>query len=211
MTHNSDNQHFNVSQPTRQISELLSQRDSAALENLIECYRPLLRAMADRDLDKLLRSKIDVSDIVQDTCKDVALHFYKMEANNRFQFVGYLRTALKNKIEDVRRRFIRSQKRNVYREQPLTALDSQSRRVFVDTASLPIEELLQQEVCIRLRGTLSRMPRELQRVLRWRFRKGMTYKEIGDRLQRSEGDVRMLIKRCLARIKSEVFPDGWST
>jgi DNA-binding CsgD family transcriptional regulator len=38
----------------------------------------------------------------------------------------------------------------------------------------------------------------------------MTYKQIGERLQRSENDVRMLITRCLARVKSDVFPNGWS-
>ncbi len=97
------------------VSELLNQRDAAALENLIEWYRPLLRALADRDFDSLLRSKMDVSDIVQDTCRDVARNFSKIDATNRFQFVGYLKTVLKNKIEDVRRKFLRSQKRNVYR------------------------------------------------------------------------------------------------
>ncbi len=89
-------------------------------------------------------------------------------------------------------------------------MNSINQRDLVDTAILPIDDLLSREIYIRLGETLSRMPRELQRVLRWRFRKGMTYKQIGDKLQRSEDDVRMLIKRCLARMKSEVFPDGWS-
>ena len=152
MTLRSDNQRFNVSDPTRQVSELLSQRDAAALENLVEWYRPLLRAMADRDLDVLLRTKIDASDIVQDTCKEVALNFTKIEASNRFQFVGYLKIVLKHKIEDVRRRFIHSQKRNIYREQPLYAMDSANHRDLADTATSPLEELLNQELCARLLG-----------------------------------------------------------
>jgi DNA-directed RNA polymerase specialized sigma subunit len=57
---------------------------------------------------------------------------------------------------------------------------------------------------------LNRLPRELQRILRWRFRKEMTYQQIGEKLQRSDDDVRMLVKRCLVRLKSEVFPNGWS-
>ena len=210
MLYESDSQSLDKSRSNPHVSELLGQRDAAALEKLIEWYRPLLRAMADRDLESLLRSKTDASDIVQDTCKDVALNFSKIEANNRFQFVGYLRTALKHKIEDVRRRFIHSQKRNIYREQPLASMDSTKQKDLVDNAVLPIDVLLNRELCIRLLETLSRMPLPLQKVLRWRFRKGMTYKQIGDRTQRSEVDARMLINRCLARMKLEVFPDGWS-
>ena len=56
-------------------------------------------------------------------------------------------------------------------------MNSINQRDLVDTAILPIDDLLSREICIRLGETLSRMPRELQRILRWRFRKGMTYKQ----------------------------------
>ena len=81
---------------------------------------------------------------------------------------------------------------------------------MVDFDLPPIENLLNQEVCERLHFALNRLPRELQRVLRWRFRKGMTYKQIGEKLDRSDDDVQMLVNRCLARLRSEVFPNGLS-
>ncbi len=190
------------------VSELLVRRDSAALEDLISWYRPLLKALANRDLDHLLRSKVDASDIVQEACSDVARSFTSIRATNRIQFVAYLAKVLKHKIEDMRRRFMMSQKRSVYREQPLAGCGSIDENILVDGNSQPLDTLLYQEICERLHASLNQLPRELQRVLRWRFRKGMTYKQIGERLDRTEDDARMLVNRCLARVRSEVFPKG---
>lgn len=192
------------------LSELLNRRDSAALADLITWYRPLLKGMADRDLDRLLRSKIDASDIVQETCSDVARSFPTLRATNQLQFVAYISTVLKHKIDDVRRRFLRSQKRSIYRERPMAIVASDDEKKMVDCELQPIEKLLDQEACERLHVALNRLPRELQRVLRWRFRKGMTYKQIGEKLDRTEDDVRMLVNRCLARLRSDVFPNGLS-
>ena len=117
---------------------------------------------------------------------------------------------LKHKIEDVRRRFLLCKKRSIYRERPIETVGQDAENQLVDCDSLPIENLLNQEVCDRLNISTNRLPRELQRVLRWRFRKGMTYKQIGEKLDRTDDDVRMLVNRCLARLRSDVFPNGLS-
>ncbi len=197
-------------QPGANVSELLSRRDSAALEDLIKWYRPLLKGMADRDLDLLLRSKIDASDVVQDTCSDVARSFSALKATNPLQFVAYVTSVLKHRLQDLRRRFLLSQKRNVYRERPISSNQLDNEGKFEDGDMAALDKLLDQEVCDRLYVALNRLPRELQRVLRWRFRKEMTYQQIGEKLQRTDDDVRMLVNRCLARLRSEVFPNGLS-
>ena len=201
---------FEQAKPRADISELLSRRDPSALEDLISWYRPLLKGMANRDLDRLLRSKIDASDIVQETCRDVARVFPSLRTTNRSQFVAYLSTVLKHKIEDVRRRFLICKKRSIYRERPIETIGRNVENRMVDGDDCPIENLLNQEVCERLDFAMGRLPPELQRVLRWRFRKGMTYKQIGGKLDRSDDDVRMLVNRCLARLRSDVFPNGFS-
>ena len=203
-------QEFEPAKPRADISELLTRRDPAALEDLINWYRPLLKGMANRDLDRLLRSKIDASDIVQETCRDVARVFPSLRTTNRTQFVAYLSTVLKHKIEDVRRRFLVCQKRSIYRELQIERVERDVENKMVDCGAHPIENLLNQEVCERLHFAMNRLPQELQRVLRWRFRKGMTYKQIGEKLERSDDDVRMLVNRCLARLRSDVFPNGLS-
>lgn len=203
-------QEFETARPKADVSELLFRRDAAALEDLITWYRPLLKGMADRNLDLLLRSKMDASDIVQDTCSYLVRAFPDLKATNRLQFVAYVTTVLKHRLEDLRRRFLLSQKRNVHRERPIAGSQLDNESKFADGDMAVLDKLLDQEVCDRLYVALNRLPRELQRVLRWRFRKEMTYQQIGEKLQRSDDDVRMLVKRCLVRLKSEVFPNGWS-
>ena len=193
-----------------QVSELLLQRDSAALESLIAWYRPILRAMASRDLDQALGAKVDASDIVQEAFEDVARNFHRLDVDNRFQFLSYLKAVLRNKIQDMRRRFILSQKRNIHREHTFSTLGPSAQLEMSNVAISQMDETIQQEFFDRLQTVMERMPSELQQVLRWRFQNEMTYKQIGDKLERSEDDVRMLIKRCLARMKPEVFPNGWS-
>lgn len=187
------------------VSTLLARRDHAALDELLEWYRPLLKAIADRELDPLIRPKVDASDIVQEACQDVAQGFSRLQAQRSFQFWSYLRKILSHKLEDARRMYKFSKKRSVYRELSIPKNIKVDLDRLSDAAPLPIDKLVGDETCVRLRAALGRLPRELQRVLRWRFSKGMTYKDIGAKVQRSEDDVRMLIKRCLARIKSEVF------
>jgi len=192
------------------VSELLHRRDAAALEDLVTCYRPLLRALADRDLDSILRPKVDVSDVVQETCVDVVRGFSSMEARSRGQFINYLKALLKHRIQDVRRRFLFSQKRSVLRETTMSPLGSEVDVDVSDSVVMPLDELVDGEYRDRLRLVLGRLPRELQRLLWWRFRKEMSYREIGAKLDRTGDDVRMLVQRCLARIRPEVFSDDTS-
>ena len=57
----------------------------------------------------------------------------------------------------------------------------------------------------RLVAALERLPSELRHMLRWRFRKQWTYSQIGQRTNRSEDAVRMLITRLLVNLREEVF------
>lgn len=82
------------------VSTLLIRRDNAALDELLEWYRPILKAIADRELDPLIRPKVDASDIVQETCKDVAQGFGQLQAQRSFQFWSYLRKILSHRLED---------------------------------------------------------------------------------------------------------------
>jgi RNA polymerase sigma factor (sigma-70 family) len=189
------------------ITGLLERRDAAALGELMRWYRPLLRALADRKLDAIVRTRIDPSDVVQEACGDVVAAIHRVESKSRQQFWGYLKETLINKIHDVRRRFVLAEKRSIVRENR-DFCRADGMEAWVDHCiEQPLDVLIHDETCRSVLLALGRLPRELKRLLRWRFRKGMTYKEIGQRVGRSEDDVRMLITRCLARVRKEVMAD----
>ena len=194
-----------MSSSTGHVSKLLLRHDRAALNELLEWYRPLLKALAQRELDALLRPKLDASDLVQETCQDLVRSFPQVQARRSCQFWLYLRTILGHKLGDVRRKFKHSKKRNVYREQALSDDSGRASEPLLDFEPQPLDRIMSDETCSQVRTLLVRLPPEVQRVLCWRFRKDMTSKEIGDKIHRSEDDVRMLIRRCLARIRAEVL------
>lgn len=187
------------------VTEWLSRRDPQAINELMQWCRPMLRAIADKSLDQVLKRRVDASDMVQETCADVSIAMNRIETANRHQFWDYLKTSLCNKIEDARRRYVIAKRRSVYREvvEPSDRLSSKEWLMKIERE--PLEQLIHDETCQQIIVAFGRLPRELQRVLRWRFRKGWTYVEIGKRVGRSEDDVRMLILRCLSSVRREVL------
>ena len=190
------------------VSERLRNRDSSAIDDLIVWYQPLLREMADQQLDVGLRRKVGVSDIVQEVSTDVFRGFSSLKAVDRVQFYAYLRSVMHNTLEDARRRFKRTAKRRIRLEVALSQSRCANLHEHVDNR--PIEKMMNDETYQQLRNAIIKLPSELQRLLRWRFQEQTTYKDIGLKLSRSEDDVRMLIKRCLARIRPEISSDGSS-
>ena len=73
------------------VSEWLFLRDPESINELMKWSRPLMRSIADRDLDKVLRSRVDPSDIIQETCCDVFRAMPRIAATNRYQFWVYVK------------------------------------------------------------------------------------------------------------------------
>jgi DNA-directed RNA polymerase specialized sigma24 family protein len=59
---------------------------------------------------------------------------------------------------------------------------------------LPVERVIEKELA---KDTLDAL-------LRWRFRHGMTYREIGEKLGRSEDEVRHLVNYCIKLIRKDL-------
>lgn len=189
---------------SKPVTDMLEDRDSRALEKLIEWYRPLLREIAEGMLGKTLAAKVDASDVVQETLDGVSSGFKSHNLRNRSEWKGYLRRVLARRVADVRQHFLRSRKRDIRREQ----IDVQLEDVmlsFVDPrAESPLDKLISDEFAYQAIHAFKRLPKELRKVLRWRFRKELTYEEIGNRVGRSPDAVRMLVNRCVLAIRKEI-------
>jgi RNA polymerase sigma-70 factor, ECF subfamily len=191
-------------------SELLKRRDQESIEELLRRYRPLLRAIVVGEIEPALRSKVDASDLVQEACMEVARSMDQIESTQSPQFFSFLRQVVIHKLYDVRRRFLLSHKRNARRETRVTQhrLDNLE-KVHQDNPNV-LEQLINEELLNRTRVALATLPLEVKKVIHMRFVHGMTYQEIGEKINRSEDDVRMFIKRWLMRIKAEIRPNSSS-
>lgn len=191
-------------------SELLKRRDQESIEELLRRYRPLLRAIVAGEIEPTLRSKVDASDLVQEACLEVAKSIDQIQSTKSPQFLSFLRQVIIHKLYDTRRRFLLSHKRNARRESSVTQHRLENlEKVHQDNPNV-LEQLINEELLNRTRTALATLPLEVKKVIHMRFVHGMTYQEIGEKINRSEDDVRMFIKRWLLRIKAEIRPGSSS-
>jgi len=169
----------------------------------MEHYRPILLDIARKQLDPTLGSKLDASDVIQETFI-VATSKIDQAPKDRRAFRSFLRLLLRNTIQDLQRRFIGSHKRDVSRESSRDELSSDELKQIVSPNDGPLDDLITDELLIRTRNAIEALPSEIRTILRWKYEEDLTHREIGARLSRSEDDIRMFIKRVILRIRRDV-------
>ena len=167
-------------------------------------YRPVLKSIVAKKLDKELGQKFDGSDVIQDVLNAAQANIDELSSKRPNEIRGYFRRVLLTKIEDLRRRFLKSEKRDIRRELTKQEISSDEFREIAGVDGSPLDLMIDQEHLRQVKAAVEALPDEIQNVLTWRFEHGMTFEEIGGRIGRSKDDVRMLIQRCIARLKKQL-------
>ena len=167
-------------------------------------YRPVLKSIVSKKLDKELGQKFDGSDVIQDVLNAAQANIDELSSKRPSEIRGYFRRVLLTKIEDLRRRFLKSEKRDIRRELTKQEISSDEFREIAGVDGSPLDLMIDQEHLRQVKAAVEALPDEIQNVLTWRFEHGMTFEEIGGRIGRSKDDVRMLIQRCIARLKRQL-------
>lgn len=179
-------------------------QDKKRLNDWIQKYKPLLKSIAAKEIDKELAEKIDASDVVQETLSAVQASIDEVTAKPAREIKGYLRRTLLSKIGDLRRRFLGAKKRDVRREVTSSEISSDEIRQIPSGIVSQLDLMIDEERMRRVMDSVQALPSEIQQVLRWRFEQDMTFQQIGDRIGRSKDDVRMLLQRCIMRLKTQL-------
>jgi len=179
--------------------------DTAANEDELERYRPYLRLLARLQLHRRLQSKVDASDIVQQTM----LHAHQAQAGFRgtteAERAGWLRQILARNMAHLVRDFGRD-KRDCSREQSLQqGLDQSSARLeafLASDQSSPSQLATRNEDVLRLAAALEQLPEAQRRAVELHYWEGCTVAEIGAVLERSSSAVAGLLHRGLTALRS---------
>src|SRR5437899_13063194 len=101
--------------------------DQAVLGRLLEQYRPYLHLLARVEIGRHLRSKLDASDLVQETFLEAHRHFDRFEGLEEGQLTHWLRQILAGTLAVQLRRYLGTQARDVRLERRLAdSLDRSS-------------------------------------------------------------------------------------
>jgi RNA polymerase sigma-70 factor (ECF subfamily) len=186
------------------VTEWLRRFDNDAVEELMKHYRPLLHRIAVDKWDRRYAGQYDVSEVLHETWAKVA----KMEPKDRFEsrdkFRAYLIKSLRNQLRSWRRRLLGAKKRSALCQVTDTSLLEQFAASDPEQLTTPLEKLIQKEMATDILKAVLRLPRELQRLLYWRFRREMTYQQIGEKVGRSDVQVRHLVTCCVQQIRKDL-------
>lgn len=167
--------------------------DKAALEELLQRYRPRLSRWASGRLPQWARDLSDTDDLVQDTLVRTVNNLPTFDARGEGSLQAYLRGAVMNRIRDEIRR-----KRRLPNAAPLdsaVAADGQS----------PLENAIGAEVLARYDRALESLDAESREAVIARIEMGCSYAEIADALGKSSPDAaRMTVSRALVRLAEEM-------
>jgi RNA polymerase sigma-70 factor (ECF subfamily) len=185
-------------------AQIATARQTGAVSELLEFYRNYLRLLAQTWLDTSLGGKCDRSDLVQETLIKANDHFGAFAGRTEGELVAWLRQILAHQLIDSARRF-RGATRDVGREVPVgQSLDATScalGRLLPGTESSPSTMAQQREMGVLLADAMAEMKPEYREVIVLRNLQELTWPEIGERLGRSQGAVRMLWTRALKELR----------
>ncbi|NDC53317.1 MAG: sigma-70 family RNA polymerase sigma factor [Planctomycetia bacterium] len=110
-------------QPTQVLLDRVRDGDEAAVGGLLARHREAIKRMIDRRMDRVVRHRVDASDIVQDVMIEANRRLGDYLANPTMPFQLWLRHMARDRLIDAHRRHRVAAARSVDREVPIATAD----------------------------------------------------------------------------------------
>lgn len=172
-----------------------------ALGRLLEACRHYLMLVANEELKTDLQGKFGASDVVQETLLEAQRDFGRFRGHSERELLAWLRRILLHNLLNHERQFTHVQKRSVKREVDPEIEDVKNRSSGGGT---PSQHAMADEESSLLAAAMGRLPEEYRRVIELRNREGLSFADIGQRLNRSADAARMLWSRAFEALAREL-------
>ncbi len=201
-----------ASQELERLAQRAAAGDRGAVDVLIARYLPELHAFVRLRAGPVVRARESSSDIVQSVCREALEHIDRFQFPSESAFEQWHCTTALRKILN-RHDYWLAQKRDAQREIGLGANASGS---FDEGALLdcdgrfssPSHGAVRREELERIERAFEQMPEEYREVITLAHLVGLSRAEIAQQLGKSEGAVRVLLHRALARMSSILSKPG---
>jgi RNA polymerase sigma-70 factor (ECF subfamily) len=193
---------------TDQLLDLAGEGDRAARSRLLDRHRRQLRSLIALRMDPRLAARVDPSDVVQESLAEAAQRLWAYLKARPLPFYPWLRQIALERLIDLQRRHVRSQKRTVRREEwrlPVLPDDSvQGLARLASMGSSPSRALQRRDLQERMRAALERLAERDREVLLLRHFEQLPVKQIAAVLGISEGAAKVRHARALERLRQEL-------
>ena len=201
----------------RETLNAVKNQDERALQSLLVENLPALEMFIRLKAGKNLQARESFSDLVQTVCLEVMRDVDQFEYQGEGAFRSWLFQRALHRILN-KHRFHGSQKRDLAREVSIDAPASEGgearsgsrdealARAYARFCS-PSQEAASNEALQEFEQALDRLPEDHREAILLHKIVGLNHAEIARQMERTEGAVRNLVYRGLARLSSELMDD----
>ena len=192
---------------SRELAEDAAAGDAGAVEELLARHLAELRAFVRLRAGPLVRARESSSDLVQSVCRDVLSNMERFRHPSDNAFKRWLFKTAVRKIHD-RREYYLAEKRDALRSVPIAETGDEAPggirgSQLVDlyrTFTSPSHRAMVGDEIARVESAFDQLTEEEREVVTLAHLVGLSRAEIADQLERSEGAVRVLLHRTLAKL-----------
>jgi RNA polymerase sigma-70 factor (ECF subfamily) len=174
-------------------------------------YRGYLRAVAQIELGRRLQSKVDASDIVQQSLLEAYQGLSALQGRTEAELMAWLRTILARNLLNTFRDF-GAQKRDVRRERSMAQQvdDSSVRleRFLASDQTSPSQRVVRGEDAERLATALGALPEDQRTAVILKHFHDQSLAQIAEQMDRSTLAVAGLLKRGLKKLRETMDGEG---
>jgi RNA polymerase sigma-70 factor (ECF subfamily) len=195
-----------VSSPndTDQLLDRVALGEQSAADVLFTRHQQRLRRMVQLRIDPRLASRLDPSDVVQDTLVEAHRRLADYVRRREIPFYPWLRAIAWEKLLQLNRRHIMAARRSVQREidRPLLSSDSElllAKRLVSASAS-PSDQLIRREVHERIRQAIGQLPNDDHEMIVLKHLEELSFQEVAAVLGISMSAVYSRHRRAIQRL-----------
>ena len=195
------------------IGELIQsarQGDAECRDRLFELCRGYLGFAARAQVESWLRTKVDSSDLVQQTMLEAHRDFDHFEGESEQEWLAWLRKILAHNVADFIRHYRGTAKRQVRREIPFRDPAASNAFGAAEPAApdaTPSQELARLDDELRVTTALATLTPDHQEVIMLRNLQRLSFNEVAEEMDRSRPAVQMLWMRALKKLQEAMEED----
>ena len=205
MTINQEHSEPTIDLPT--ISQLIPKckvGDTSARDQLIDEIQDYLSQVANHQIDDRLRKKVGASDIVQNSLLKVVECLEQFKGKTSLELRGWLKQIVIHEIQ-AKRRYFGTRKRDVSREvEDSNSPSGQLAPLLADGNPTPGTEAIAKERIAAFNEALEKLSSDQAEVIRLRNIDRLSFKEIGQKMNRSEDAVSKLWYRAVLKFEEKL-------
>ena len=191
-----------VKQQAQDLVSKASHGDPQAMTELLERYMPMIGSYLRMKAGRRILAQESVSDLVQSVCGDVLQELDGFEYRGEAQFRAWLLRHAWSKL-CTRWKYWKRDKRDLSRERGQGVSGDLGIDEQAATFLTPSREVVAREELLRFETALQELPAPMKEAVLLRRVAELPYSEIAIAMERSEGAVRNLVYRGLAKIALE--------